>query len=46
MKVTKNGWDWLAYCGQHDDSIWCSDWMGAMEAAWGHVVMHHPVVER
>lgn len=41
MKVYKDYRDWLAYCAEHDDLTWTSDWEGAMEAAWGHVMMHH-----
>lgn len=41
VKVRKDRLDWLAECADHGASIWCSDWLMAMEAAYGHVVMHH-----
>lgn len=41
-RVVKDGLDWVAWCEAHGDEIWCSDWLAALEAAYGHVAMWHP----
>lgn len=41
MRVYKDHWDWVARCSEHDDTTWTEDWGMAMEAAWGHIAMHH-----
>lgn len=42
VKVGKIGLNWIAECDEHAEIIWCSDWAMALEAAYGHVAMHHP----
>ena len=39
VRVFKGGWDWLAYCAEHDDMAWCGSWEDAMTAAYGHLAM-------
>ena len=36
--------DWEMECSEHVDEgrITTTDWLWAMEAAWGHIAMHHP----
>lgn len=37
-----SGWaDWEMECGVHGECLTASEWAWAMEAAWGHVAMHH-----
>lgn len=33
--------DWEMYCDEHADWAHTGDWLAAMEAAWGHIAMHH-----
>lgn len=34
--------DWEVSCDEHDCLSVAYDWTCAMEAAWGHIAMHHP----
>ena len=34
-------YDWDVVCDSHGPISTCSDWDIAMEAAWGHIAMHH-----
>ena len=33
--------DWVFSCDLHDKGLWCGTWVDAMEAAYGHLFMHH-----
>jgi hypothetical protein len=34
--------DWEVECSEHTAAhATCADWTWAMEAAWGHIAMHH-----
>lgn len=36
------GTDWITGCDEHGGWIQTSaEWIDAMEAAWGHIAMHH-----
>ena len=35
--------DWEMECSEHpEEHTTSADWLWAMEAAWGHIAMHHP----
>ena len=44
VRVRKDFLDWTAECEEHQDIVWCSDWLSALEAAYGHAAMWHPKV--
>lgn len=38
----EGGWsDWEMRCEEHEENVTSCGWLWAMEAAWGHIVMHH-----
>ena len=42
VRVWRSRQDWEVECAEHLGYATASDWLCAMEAAWGHIAMWHP----